>query len=484
VSSSTVADVVVDGLRRAGTPRLFAAAGGSADSPLLEAARAGGLPVTLARGETAACVMAAVTGDLVDAPGAALVGSSQSVSAIAGVAHALVDRAPMVLLTGERPGEMLACKASLSVAAESAAHWIAHATRLAATEPRGPVHLEIRPEVARQPALPLATSCRPNPLPAPDPGALDAAARLLAGASRPLLLAGLHCRSTSVQPWVRALAEALPAPMLATSRAKGALPDPHPLMLGVLSGDGVDERLLKRADLVVALGLDALELVQAAWWSTVPVLGVGPPEALGDRIPAVEVVGEVAVVLEELAPRLRDRERADWDVAELDRLKRERSAAGAGQALGRRAMIRIAREATPAGTIAAVDAGPHLADVAVAWHAVAPREFLVSSGRATAGFALPAAIAAHLVHPDRRIVCFTGTEGLAAAGSELETATRLGAPIIVVAFGAGASDPPDLVRLAESFRVKAFVADGEVRFGEAVSRALRTAGPTLIAVCP
>ena len=441
--------------------------------------------MTLVAGETAACLMAAVTGDLVDAPGAVLVGSGPgATAAIVGAEHARADRAPMILLTEHHRGEISACKASLRVAAESAAHWIAHATRLAAAEPRGPVHLDIRSEVGRRPALPLATSCRPDPLPAPDPGALDAAARLLAGASRPLLLAGLHCRSTSVQPWVRALAEALPAPMLATRRAKGALPDPHPLMLGVLGGDGVDERLLKRADLIVGLGLDALELLPGPWWSTVPVLSVGPPKALDDWTPALEVVGEVAIVLEELAPRLRDRERADWDVAELDRLKRERSASGAGQALGRRGMIRIAREATPAGTIAAVDAGPHLMDVVVGWDAVAPREFLVSSARASAGFALPAAIAAHLVHPDRRIVCFTGTEGLTAAGNELETATRLGAPIVVVGFGVGASDPSDLVRLAESFQVKAFVADSEVRFSEAVSRALRAAGPTLIAVCP
>jgi len=485
VSRSTVADVIVDGLKRAGTPRLFGVTGGDANRPLLEAARAGELPLVRASGEVAACIMAAVTGDLIETLGAALVGSSGSASAVAGVAHAFAERAPLVLLTDDqRSEEILSCKASLGVTPESAAHWIAHATRLAATVPRGPVHLAIPAAVARQPALPLATSCRPDPLPPPDPGVLDAAARLLAGASRPLLVAGLNCRSTSVQPWVRALAEALPAPMLVTCRAKGALPDPHPLMLGVLSGDGVDEQLLKRADLVVALGLDAVELVQSAWWSTVPVLAVGPPEALGDRIPAIEVVGEVAVVLEELAPRLRDRERADWDVAELDRLKRERSAAGAGQALARRAMIRIAREATPAGTIAAVDAGPHLGDVAVAWHAVAPREFLVSSGRATAGFALPAAIAAHLVYPGHRVVCFTGTEGLTAAAPELETATRIAAPIVVVVFGDDASSAADPIRLTQSFQVTAFAIDSEARFGEALRRVLRTEGPALISVRP
>jgi acetolactate synthase-1/2/3 large subunit len=272
--------------------------------------------------------------------------------------------------------------------------------------------------------------------------------------------------------------------LLVTGRAKGALPDPHPLMLGVLGVDGVDERLLKRTDLVVALGLDAREPVPATWCSTVPVLGIGPPQALGDWIPALEVVGELAVILEELAPRLRDRERADWDVAELDRLKRDLVAgpAGATQALARRGIVRIAREATPAGTLATLDAGPHLMDVAVAWHAVAPREFLLSNARATAGFALPAAIAAHLVHPDQRVVCFTGGDGLAAAASELETASRLGAPVVVVVFRDGAPEAPDPMRLARSSGVTAFAADGEARFAEVLGRALRASGPSLIAV--
>src|SRR3989442_7339833 len=146
-------------------------------------------------------------------------------------------------------------------------------------------------------------------------------------------------------------------------------------MLGVLGNELVDERLLKRADLVVGLGLDALEPVPAPWWSTVPVLALGPPQALGDRIPAVEVVGEVAVVLEELAPRLHDRQRADWDIAELDRLKRELSAGPArdDHAPARGGIVRIPREATAAGTNAAVDARPPMIDLPRGLAACAPR---------------------------------------------------------------------------------------------------------------
>jgi acetolactate synthase-1/2/3 large subunit len=483
VRRSTVADVVVDGLKRAGTPGLFAVAGVGPRHPLLDAARAGALPITLASGPSAACTMAAVAGDLVDAPGAAHVGGEGGPTAASqGVARAHIDRAPLIVLVDELPAQTLAGKASLGVTPESAGHWIAHAARLAATEPRGPVHLTVAPAVAVRPALPIATSCRADPWPAPDPGALDASARLLARAARPLLVAGRHCRAASVGPWIRALAEALPAPVLATLHGKGALPDPHPLTLGVLGAGPLGERLLERADLVVMLGLDDLELDLAPWGVTIPRLVLGQPTAPDDRMVAPAVAGDLAVVLEELAPRLRDRERADWDVAELDRFKRELAAGPTGdtRALDRRAVVRLVREATPAGTIATLDPGPHLADVVAAWHAVSPRELLTSSG--PVGFAVPAAIAAHLVRADRRVVGFVGSDGVAASIAELETAARLGAPITLVAFIDGEPAAAEIMRAARTSGLTAVAVGGAAQFAAALGRVLREPGPALIAV--
>jgi acetolactate synthase I/II/III large subunit len=327
--------------------------------------------------------------------------------------------------------------------------------------------------------LPVAASCRPDQLPAPDPGTLDASARLLARASRPLLVAGSHCRAPAVAPWIRALAEALPAPLLATLRGKGALPDPHPLMLGVLGDDPLVARLVARADLIVELGIDERE--PAAWPPTVPRLALGPL-ALGERAPTLAVAGELAVVLEELAPRLRDRERADWDVAELDRVKRELGAEPAGEprARRRRAVVRLAREATPAGTLATLDAGPHLADVAAAWQAVAPREFLTST--APMGFAVAAAVAAYLVHPARRVVGFTGVDGVMASIGEIETAVRLGTPMTLVVFVDGGPDASEAMRAARASGATAVAVADEPQFAAALAHALHGSGPALIAV--
>jgi acetolactate synthase-1/2/3 large subunit len=476
----TVADLVIDGLRRAGTRRVFACAPAPADLPLLDAARAGGLAVTVASHESGACIMAAVTGDLVDAPSAVLIGEDVAAS----VPAPGVTDAPLIVLAGGRASAPAGCKETLRVDATSAAHRIAHAVRLAMTEPRGPVRLELAEGVARAAAVPVATSCRPDPLPYPDAAALDQAGRVLAEASRPLLLAGIHCRSAEAAQWLRAFVEALPAPLLATARAKGALPDPHPLMLGVLGVGGVEERLVSRADLVVAMGLGAgeAESLAAACWAGAPVLVLGPAAIPGGRVPAARVVGDVGAIIEELATRLRDMPRADWDVAEVDRLRREAAARGAGDGLVA-GVVRLAREATPAGTIAAVDAGGYRDRVVTAWHATAPREFLVPDGDAP-GFALPAAIAAHLAHPDRRVVCFTGPDELSATAAELETAARLAAPVVIVVFEVDETRAFTSARLGERAGLAVSTADGEMKFAQAFSRALAATGAAMIVVRP
>ena len=143
--------------------------------------------------------------------------------------------------------------------------------------------------------------------------------------------------------------------------------------------------------------------------------------------------------------------------------------------------MRLARETTPAGTIATVDMGAHHACVAAAWHAIAPREFLTSSA---SGFALPAAIAAHLVHPGRRVVCFTDPTGLTAAANELETAARLASPVVVLVLDEAGSNVAAAMRRAQSFGMSVSAIESEPAFGQALARALAITGPSLIAARP
>ena len=199
--------MVADGLARAGTRRLFVAPGVAV--ALVEAARAGGLTIVDVGGTTAACLMAAVTGELDDSPGAAAVSLAGGVSAVLdGVAHATRDRAPVILVSdGVAEVRLLepVTKASLVADAVSAGHWIAHAAQLAMAAPRGAVHLAVSGDAGTASTLPVAAACRRPPLPPPAADTLDTLADAIAAAVRPVLVAGLEIAEADAT-WLRALA--------------------------------------------------------------------------------------------------------------------------------------------------------------------------------------------------------------------------------------------------------------------------------------
>jgi len=524
----TVAELIVEGLLRAEVPRVFGVPGGGSNLEVLEAARARGLPFVLCHQEWAACIMAAVTGELTGRPGAVLSTLGPGVTASAtGLAHAQLDRAPLLYISDRHPLGVLAyathqyvdhaahlgpiVKGSVTVTPDSAGHWVAHAVQLALAEPRGPVHLDLPADVAGAPAVPVATTVTPPSVAAPDDALVERAAEMIRGAKRPLVIAGLGCRAADAK-WLRAFCEALPAPVLTTYKAKGAIPDPHPLAMGIFTGGALEEPLVRRADLIIAFGLDTVELIPRRWSYTAPVLSLARGPSTDPRLravgggayfsPALEVVGDLGTILEDLAPRIMRRDvKADWDVAEVDRIRRERAAAleVPVPGLAPHRVAQIARELTAAGSIATVDAGAHMFQTTAYWHALEPGELLISNGLATMGFALPAAIAAQLVHPDRRVICFTGDGGLMMVASELETVARLRLPIVIVVFNdaalslievkqaqkgfAGVSmryAGPDLLALGRAFGLRALAATDEATLSRALIAAQTAPGPTLI----
>jgi thiamine pyrophosphate-dependent acetolactate synthase large subunit-like protein len=184
--------------------------------------------------------------------------------------------------------------------------------------------------------------------------------------------------------------------------------------------------LLARADLIVALGLDPTEPA-APEPGGVPWLCLGCAQSAPG---SSRVDGGVAPILEELAPRLRDRPRADWDVALLDRLKRATPASAPGPTENRTGrVIGLVRRWTPGGTIATAEWG-FAATALRQWACVGPGELLVPGVPAIRPFAVEAAAAAQLARPDSCVVGFAGVGDL--ARGELETVRRLGLPVVVI----------------------------------------------------
>jgi acetolactate synthase-1/2/3 large subunit len=163
--------------------------------------------------------------------------------------------------------------------------------------------------------------------------------------------------------------------------------------------------------------------------------------------------------------------------------------------------VTTARALTPPGTIATVDAGAHMLVAVPLWDVAQPGELLVSSGLATMGFALPAAVAAALTRPGTHIICLTGDGGLGMVLAELETLARLRLDVVVVVFddrtlsliaikqgegqggdGAIRYSVTDFAAVAEGLGVPAFRADSEPEYRRAMTEALRRPGPSLIDV--
>ena len=455
----TAAEVVADGLRRAGVARVFVSDG--ADPTLLDAMRAARVPMVSVTSAASAVTMAAITGQLDEAPGVALIAADAPTVSV-GLAEGTRACAPMIVLASREPSASApVIKTTVAAGADSAAHWAAHAAQAAMNEPPGPVWLVLAPDVAPRPALPLATVARPPVVPL-DAQKIDAVARHLVGAARPLIVAGRECRAPATAGWIRALAETLPAPVLLTPAARGALPDPHPLCFGLLAADAA---ILHRADLVLALGVDAAELARAHVTLAAPVVRLGRTETWG--APVADAEGDVAMLLEELASRLRDRARADWDVAELDRVRRAR--ASPAVSAPHAAMIAQLRESTPAGAVAVF--APALERGSALWLAVNPGEVFVADA------VVAAAIAAALQRPDAAVLAFAHAAP-AAMLADLPVAVEAGARVIVITLGAPDRD------VARTAGVRTTVAASPPALTLAIGTALEAVGPTVISIPP
>jgi acetolactate synthase-1/2/3 large subunit len=429
-------------LREAGTTVVFGVPGGGTNLDVVGAVEAEGMRFVLAHAETPAVIMAGVAAELTGAPSACVVTRGPgAASAVNGAAQALLDRQPLVLVTDcvteaerrrvshQRLDQTAllapASKASLPYGPETSA---AEIVALAGAAPAGPVHLDFDP----------TASASAVPLPAVAAGGdLEAVRRIVRGARRPVVLAGVGAVGAAED--VRRFVEGTGVPVLTTYKAKGVIADSSANAAGLATGATIEAPLLEAADVIVGVGLDPVELIPAPWPYAAPVVLVGSwpiddSTFFGDRL-AAEVTGDIG----ELLAALGDDLVSDWTGegqqerrAALDRVRAAVPAAPVG--LVPQDVVTIARVVAPPGTVATVDAGAHMLVAMPLWDVEAPGEVLISSGLATMGFSLPAAIAAALVRPDRRVVCFTGDGGIGMALAELETLGRLGLDVTVVVF--------------------------------------------------
>jgi acetolactate synthase-1/2/3 large subunit len=521
------ADVVVGFLAGSGVRRIYGVPGEGSSLDLIEAARARRIQFVAAQQAGAAAIMAATDGDLTGRPGVCVTSvGSGAAGAITGVRHAYLDRLPLILLSGcpPRVSQRLGWRQHIenkyifrSVTKESATITRARAERMIAwawdeamAVPPGPVHLDLPADEALGSARRRALVAGGVRREAPSPSAVRKIARLLTRSGRAVIVAGLGCRDVEVATALRDLVEHLGAPTLTTARAKGVIPEDHPLAAGVFFGGRLEEELLDRADCMLAIGLDPAEILPRPRKAGSAVLSLAEyRRAPCPFDPTAEAIGDLAdglVLLRENLPPAGEWNLAAWArrgesfrhraralLAEAYRLR-------GGQGLAPHRVVEIAREVFPKNTLATAGTGAHALAVAAFWDTYEPKSFLCSTNLGGVGYALPAAIAAKLEAPNRPVLAFMGDNGFLLNLPEMATASRLESPLVLIVFVDDSLSLPrvaqeqkryaplgvslssmDIPKMAEGLGALGTTVEDEEGLRLALSDALHTTKPAIIA---
>ena len=346
---------------------------------------------------------------------------------------------------------------------------------------QGPSHLELPDDVMLDEKLGALVPCYHGDSPVPSPESIAKAAELIRNAKSPLIMVGGGTRANrpDVANSVRALIEKTQIPFVVTMMGKGVANEQGPLYIGttIMPGD-YPHCAIQAADLILNVGHDVMEkptfMMKPGGGKT--VIHLNSFAAHGDSVyfPQHQVVGEMSAALKGLAEQLEPN--PSWDHGAI--LK----AGGAMQAsIARGAddasapakpqyVVRVLREFLDDNDIVSADNGTHMIWLTRNFGAYEANSMLIDHALGSMGISLPAAIAAKLVYPDRRVVVVTGDGGFLMNSQELETAVRLGLDLVVVVFndnalgmirmkqkaegygdfGVGFNNP-DLVAYAESF---------------------------------
>jgi acetolactate synthase I/II/III large subunit len=443
-----------------------------------------------------------------------------------GVADANLDRAPLVAISGQAGRdrvhkeshqrvdivEMLRPLTKWNTHVETAAvipEVIRKAFKLAVAEKPGACHVEVPEDVAGEmvEGTPLSTERARRP--SPDRPALQTAARLIESASFPLIFAGNGVIRGGASRELRELARSHGIPVVHTFMAKGSMPSDDDLCLlsaGLQARDYISCGFDK-ADLIIAVGYDPVEYAPKFWNPDrkKPIIHIDftPAEVDSFYQPAVEVVADVREALE----LLNDLVKGQKDPAAFLTLRHfileqlEEGATDDAFPLTPQRIVRDLRAQLGRDDILISDVGSHKLWIARTYPAYEPNTVLISNGYAAMGFALPAAVAAKLVHPDRKVVAVSGDGGFLMNCQELETARRLGLAIVNVIFRDGGYNliqwkqhthlgresgvtfgNPDFVELARAFGARGYRVESARQLGAILAEALAYDGPSIVDV--
>jgi len=452
------------------------------------------------RHEQGAAFMADVYGRLTGKAGVCLATLGPgATNLVTGVADANLDHAPLVAIAGQASTHRLHKEShqvldlelmfqpitkysSRILSPNVITEVVRKAFKLAQTEKTGAAFIEFPENIAEMDVddSPIDTK-NPHP-PEPSSRKVEAAAKMISEAENPIILAGNGVIRSGACKELSDFAEKLQIPVANTFMAKGVIPFKHPMALGSagLQANDYVSCGFGKADLIICIGYDLVEYHPYLWHPTKDrnIIHIDQNHAEVDAYYSVDigVVGDITHSLPRIAKRATPASGnamhalRDALVEDMNQHKDDCSVPVKPQKI-----IWDLRTAMGLEDIAISDVGAHKMWMSRMFRCEHPNTCLISNGFASMGIAVPGAIAAKLVHPEKKVVAVTGDAGFLMNSQEIETAMRLGTAIVILIWTDNAYGliewkqmsqfkrtsnieftNPDFVKYAESFGAKGY----------------------------
>ena len=455
---------------------------------------------------------------------------------VTGIADAMLDSVPMVVLTGQVPTTLMGTDAfqELDVFAmtlpmvkhsfiarrvDDLPMMVAEAFRLARSGRPGPVLIDLPKDVQMADAshLPAHAPLPVDAVEAPKDASLHEALALISQAQRPVVYGGGGIALGDALQDFRTFVDATQIPTVLTLRGLGALPTKHPLNLGMLGmhGSRAANLAVQEADLLIVVGARfddraTGKLAEFAPHARVVHMDLDAAEIGKLRAADAGVRGDLRITLAKLtlpcAAHLHGRNgaaRKAWRAQCQQRAQQHAARYDApGNTVYAPALLKRLSELAP-DAIVACDVGQHQMWVAQHWRMDHPRKHLTSGALGAMGFGIPAAMGAQMQDANARVICVSGDGSILMNIQELATLRRYDLPVKIVLLDNQAlgmvrqwqelffdkryseidlSDNPDFVALAQAFGIEALHVERAEDVDAALQTLLDAKGPALLHV--
>lgn len=455
----TTAELVVECLENEGVKYIFGIPG-EENLQVIQALKNSSIKFITTRHEQGAAFMADVYGRLTGTPGVCLstLGPGAT-NLMTGVADANLDGAPLVAITGQvgtdrmhieshQYLDLVSMFAPVTkwnrqiVRPDTAPEIVRKAFKMAVDEKPGAVHIDIPQNIASMPVegKPLRHSDLEKSFASFE--SIEKAAVAISRAKNPIILAGNGAIRSKASAAITAMSEKLNIPVSNTFMGKGIIPFTNPLSIwsvGLSQRDYVN-RIFENTDLVIAIGYDIVEYSPKKWNpnGNIRIIHIASERAEINKayLPEVEVIGDISDSVNQIVRRSSRTEKPQGVLKIKQDMQKDYEEYSNDKAFPMKPqkILYDLRKVMGEDDIVISDVGAHKMWVARHYHCYKPNTCIISNGFAAMGIAIPGALAAKLVNPNKRVIAVTGDGGFMMNCQELETARRVGTPFVTLIF--------------------------------------------------